>query len=149
MVFNQIEIIAIETGIVCKLLESNRYFFTDMDIKFVSNGFVTANAKEIIKTKIFAHDFAFAIYPDKLTLNFEVVDGNKQMFYLLEMREVYPELEPEFNVPVNNEYKIEHIVKIFTNKINSMNEKINELSSTVGKLEYELKVCKYNNSYNY
>lgn len=144
MAFNQIEIIQIETGIVCKLIDSDRYYFNNMNIKFINNGFINANAKEIIKAKLIAHDFAYAVNADNLTLNFEVTNGNKQMFYSLVMNEVYPELEPEFNVPVNIENKIEHILKIFTNKINSMNDKINELTNKVRQLENDLEESKYN-----
>jgi len=149
MASNQIDIIQIETGFLCKLIESDRYFFSDMNIKFVVSGFVTLNAKQIITDKLLAHDFAFTVNANKLILNFEVVSSNKQMFYSLVMCEVYPELEPEFNVPVNQENKLEHILKIFTNKINSMNQQIENLTNTVSRLEEELDSYQYNYARNY
>jgi len=128
-----------DLGIKCRLADTHRYFFHNMDIKFDAHGFRKLNAVEIITNKLNAKDFASKLENDCLTLSFDVFNGGKQMVYFMHMYEIYPELQPAHTIPLEPEAnKIENILKVFTNKINSMDMKINELSNTVDELTREL-----------
>jgi hypothetical protein len=64
------------------------YLLNQIDTQFNQHGFKKLDARTIIIEKLLTFDFAYIIDTYMLTLNFEVINGNKSFFYSINLSSI-------------------------------------------------------------
>ncbi len=128
------------------------YLLNQIDTQFNQHGFKKLDARTIIIEKLLTFDFAYIIDTYMLTLNFEVINGNKSFFYSINLSESLPKINGTIgfvsgsvNESANTNDQLQKIIWQLVNNVNNLkariddkDEKINKLFKKIDLLECEI-----------
>ncbi len=131
-----------ENQVIITHCPNQRVFKHNLDVEFKTHGFKKLNGNTIIKAKLQACDFAYTLGLYDLTLNFEIIAGNKTMFHTMCLPEVF---EPIKVLP----NQMEKTIWALINKVNYLSVKLDEkeadvtrLNNKINLLEFDIEVLK-------